>query len=258
MLYIEAISALEDNYIWVIHDATNAIVIDPGQAEPILSYLVSKNIVLRSILLTHHHHDHIGGVATLVAHTKAFVYAPRDRRIVANERVVEGSQITLLDTWTLHVWETPGHTSTHVCYLDGNNRLFCGDTLFCGGCGRNYEGDMQSLYLSCSRLATLPDHTMIYCAHEYTVANLLFAQQVEPDNTAIADRLAITQRLRQKQCPSVPSLLQQERCTNPFLRCDQPIIQQNVKRHFGIPHHTILSTGSVFQKLRSWKDQWQP
>ncbi len=220
------VPALRDNYIWLMVDAGgNAIAVDPGDAEPVLSVLASQQLRLRTILLTHHHHDHVGGVAGLLNHAAAEVYAPVDARISqVTHRVSDGERIVLpLPAVSLDVLAVPGHTLSHVAY-HGDGVLFSGDTLFSLGCGRLFEGSPAQMLASLQRLAALPAHTQVCCGHEYTLENGHFASSVEPNNPDLAMRIAQARSLRAQSMPTLPSSLAEELACNPFLRTDTSIL----------------------------------
>jgi len=223
-VHLIALPALADNYIWLLHDDTgDALVVDPGEAGPVEQALIEHRLHLRAILVTHHHHDHIGGVAALRERHRATVYAPHDPRIdEADIRVDDGETIKLTAPHAhFQVLAVPGHTLSHVAYA-GEGHLFCGDTLFSLGCGRLFEGSPGQMLASLDRLAQLPDSTQVCCGHEYTAANGRFAQTVDGGNPALSARLSDVARLREQGRPTVPVSLGSERAANPFLRIDQP------------------------------------
>lgn len=227
------IPAFEDNYIWLIQGTDTACVIDPGDAAPVLAYLQTHKLSLSAILITHHHHDHIGGVQTLIqacedSGNSPMVFAPAMGQYrFPHVPVSEGQHIDLNSLhMQLEVLEVPGHTLDHVAYY-GPQTLFCGDTLFGGGCGRLFEGTPTQLYNSLLRLLSLPPDTLVYCTHEYTLANLCFAQKVEPSNPDIAHRIRLEVEKRQQGIPTLPSTLALESATNPFLRCHLPQVMQS-------------------------------
>ena len=226
-LEILPIPAFTDNYIWLLHQGQHAVVVDPGDAVPVISALEALSLKLDAILITHHHADHIGGVNELLERYAAKVYAPRHEQYdFPHETVVEQSLVHLpklnLD---LTVLEVPGHTLGHVAYY-GANYLFCGDTLFGGGCGRLFEGTPAQMYNSLQQLALLPGDTAVYCTHEYTEHNLRFARMLEPHNAALIKRQADTAEIRRSGKPSLPSSITLELQTNPFLRCQISAIKQ--------------------------------
>jgi hydroxyacylglutathione hydrolase len=221
---LHALPALRDNYIWMLADAASgaAIVVDPGEAAPVLRALRQDRLQLAAILLTHHHADHIGGVAELIARfPAAAIYAPNDDRIArATQRVAHGDQIDVAAPAAhFRVLEVHGHTRSHVAYY-GGGLLFCGDTLFSLGCGRVFEGTPAEMLESLDRLAALPGDTRVCAAHEYTLANAAFALTVEPDNRALHVRADAARVLRAHGQPTLPARLADERAANPFLRVE--------------------------------------
>ncbi len=257
MLTIEPIPAFNDNYIWCLRDsqAQMAYIVDPGDAAVVEQWLQQHQLQLAGIMITHHHHDHIGGLPALLANHTVPVYGPRHPSIPYVSTVLaEGDQCTLLDI-TFTVLATPGHTLDHIAfYADQgveNPLLFCGDTLFTGGCGRLFEGTAEQLYHALQRLAALDDNTQVYCAHEYTLANLAFAQQVEPDNAQLAQRLQDDSARRQQGKPTVPASLALEKATNPFLRCHIANVIKSVVNYAAKP---CPNSVAVFASLREWKD----
>lgn len=224
---LEPLPALQDNYIWLMADADgHALVVDPGEAAPVERVLARDDLTLTTILLTHHHADHIGGAAALRARCGARVFAPDDARIEhVDERIGEGATITLdAPRADFEVWAIPGHTRSHVAYV-GPEMVFCGDTLFSLGCGRLFEGTPGQMLDALDRLAGLPDAMQVCCAHEYTLANARFAHTVEPDNAALARRTEAARQAIAAGHASLPSRIDIEREANPFLRIDaEPVI----------------------------------
>lgn len=247
---LHAIPTFEDNYVWLLRDAAGrALVVDPGEAAPVLAALGDTPPL--AILLTHHHGDHVGGVADLLARWPATpVYAPHDDRIPqASRRVADGDGVAVGD-WHFEVLAVPGHTRSHVAY-HGEGLLFCGDTLFSLGCGRLFEGTPAQMHASLARLARLPGSTRVCCAHEYTLGNAAFAQVVDPDNPALRARVQTARAQRAAGCPTLPSTIAEERACNPFLRCAAPAVRMAAERHAGQP---LADATAVFGVLRSWKD----
>lgn len=252
MINTEAIPILRDNYAWAIHDGNAAVLVDPGEAEPILAWLGQRELCIAAILVTHHHADHIGGIASLLRHgaSRVPVYG-RARGAVGTLPVTEGVPLRLESPpLEFSVLETPGHTRDHVCFL-GHGHLFCGDTLFSCGCGRLFEGTPAQMYASLMRLAALPDETRVCCAHEYTLANIAFALEAEPGNEQLRARHAGALAARKAGRPTLPVPLASERATNPFLRCDRPELALSVARHTGRAPTPGVAT---FAALRAWKD----
>ncbi len=229
MHQIVCIPSRKDNYIWLIKKDALALVVDPGEAEPVLARLTALGLQLHAILLTHHHHDHVDGVPALLAAFPACrLHGPDDAALAqalpALERLRDGQRLGLpalgLEFEILHL---PGHTRSHIAYL-GQGALFCGDVLFSGGCGRLLEGTASQMFHSLQRLKQLPAGTKVYCAHEYTQSNLAFCLQVEPDNPALLARLRQVARLRQQGVPTLPSSLGDELSYNVFLRTAEPAV----------------------------------
>ena len=246
--------AFADNYIWTIRDAGFAAVVDPGDAQPVLDYLAREKLQLVAILNTHHHADHVGGNAALLAKTKVPVYGPHDARIPeVSVRLADGQRFTLphfnIDIETL---EIPGHTRTHIAF-HGDDLLFCGDTLFAAGCGRLFEGTPRQMHDSLTRLARLPDATRVYCGHEYTLANLKFARAAEPDNRRLPELEARMQALRAADQPTLPSTIAQEKATNPFLRVDEPAIMHSASTRAA---KKLMDPVSVLAEIRDWKNSF--
>lgn len=251
MMIVEAIPILRDNYVWAIHDGRRAALVDPGESSPILAWLADRGIDLGAILVTHHHADHIGGIAGILSRHPVPVFGPT-RGSVPSRPVVDGDVLELPGLpWRLSVMDTPGHTLDHVCYA-GHGHLFCGDTLFSCGCGRLFEGTPADMYASLTRLAGLPGDTQVHCAHEYTLDNIAFAEEVEPDNPALRRRHDEALKLRKAGKPTLPVSLAVERDTNPFLRCDLDPVRVAASQHSGIHHMAGVQT---FATVRSWKDE---
>ncbi len=256
MITITPIPAFTDNYIWLIthQESRMSVVVDPGEAAPVLTALQHKQLTLCGILLTHHHHDHTGGVTELLANYRVNVYGPLgDTILSANHRVAEGDTVEIPQmNCRFKVIDIPGHTKGHIAFYH-DRTLFCGDTLFTAGCGRIFEGTAEQMFNSLQKLAALPDDTFIYCGHEYTAANLRFAQTVEPDNKDIAQRIIDTAHLRNKDQPTVPATLSLEKKTNPFLRSHVASVKNAVEKHTG---QTLDSAVEVFKYTRLWKDSF--
>jgi hydroxyacylglutathione hydrolase len=261
MLNIRPINAFQDNYHWLLVDSATgqAAVVDPGDAEPVLAYLAQQGLQLTAILITHHHADHIGGVGTLLAKWGPLpVYGPQTPRIPqVNQPVQEGAAVTVLGQ-TFDVLEVPGHTLEHIAYvsresLQHGRALFCGDTLFAAGCGRMFEGTPPMMQGSLQKLAALPADTLVYCAHEYTMSNLRFANAVMPNNAALHERQSRDAAKRERGEPTVPSTLAIELATNPFLRCTEPDV---VAAAAGVETLQQHDPATIFGVLRRWKDRF--
>ena len=224
MLTVHPIRAFNDNYIWAIvqPQTHKALVVDPGCANSVLTFIKEHQLTLEGILVTHHHADHIGGIPTLLSHTPCPVYGPNNPVIdTITHPLHAGNQLPLSDfDLTFTILELPGHTLDHIAYYN-DTWLFCGDTLFAGGCGRVFEGSMSQMYHSLMQLKTLDPKLQIFCAHEYTQANLEFAMTIEPDNRDIQQRLSHVKKQREQDKTTLPSSLSLELKTNPFLRCDE-------------------------------------
>jgi len=247
--------AFSDNYIWLLHDAQHALVVDPGAAQPVLDALQQRGLQLDVILVTHHHPDHTGGVAALRQATGAKVFGPA-REIMPEPltRLKGGDSVASLGL-TFKVIDVPGHTAGHIAYycaeVDAAPLLFCGDTLFSAGCGRLFEGSPAQMLASLDALAALPGATRVCCAHEYTLSSLAFAAAVEPNNQAIAEYTAKARTLRSKQQPTLPSSMLLERQVNPFLRTRQASVMEAVRGFDAAASDEV----SIFAALRQWKDQ---
>ena len=249
---LTALTAFEDNYIWaLVDDEGNAVIVDPGDAAPVLA-ASSLGLWPAGVLLTHHHPDHCGGVAALLERWPTLpVYAPEDPRIPhATERVGEGSRFQL-NNWDFRVLAVPGHTLSHIAFHGAEDHLFCGDTLFSMGCGRLFEGTPAQMLASLERLAALPGHTAVCCGHEYTLANAAFARAVDPANDALRRRTEEAQAMRNAGRPTLPSTLATELATNPFLRVDAAAIRTAVATRLGREPTDRVET---FAELRRWKD----
>lgn len=254
MLDIVPIPALADNYIWLLHDGRHAAAVDPGAAAPVRSFLQRQGLTLDAILCTHHHGDHTGGIAELCEVYNVPVYGPRAENITGVTRPLVGGDLVELPGLgvQLEVLDICGHTRGHLGYLLPGG-IFCGDTLFGCGCGRLFEGSMQQLYDALQRLARLPDETQVYCAHEYTEANIRFALACEPHNARLRQRQAEARALRAAGRPTLPSSIGLEKATNPFLRCAEPEVIRAAQQSGG-----PLESGelAVFSALRNWKNHF--
>lgn len=252
-----ALPAFTDNYIWLLHDGRRALVVDPGDAAPVLAALDAKRLALAAILVTHHHPDHVGGLADLRPRLDGPVFGPAHERIPQPcTPVRDGDRIDALGL-EFEVIEVPGHTAGHVAYLHRPVAeapiLFCGDTLFSAGCGRLFEGTAAQMHASLARLAALPSHTRVCCAHEYTLSNLRFAAAVEPGNAEIAAHAEACRVLRERGLPTLPSSIGREREINPFMRCDVAAVIAAARQHGAQDD----GGATVLGALREWKNEFR-
>ena len=256
MIKIEPIKAFSDNYIWLVTTNEGLLVVDPGDAAPVESYLKDNNMSLSNILITHHHFDHTGGVKRLSeTNNNLDVYGPTNSIFDGiNKELKDGDKINILGI-DFSIIEVPGHTLDHIAFFaenDGNPFLFCGDTLFAGGCGRIFEGTYEQMFESLSKLSELPLNTKVYCGHEYTLSNLSFALKVDKSNNILQVRYTDCIEARNNDIPTIPSTLELEMQTNPFLRHDQKDIQECIMQkndYLEDPNNM-----EIFKALREWKD----
>lgn len=255
-MYLIPIPAFTDNYLWLLHDGKHALVVDPGEAEPVAQALAQHALQLTAILVTHHHPDHTNGIAALRETTGARVYGPATESIPAPLTLLkEGDAVHALGL-DFQVLDVPGHTAGHIAFyapdVDGQPLLFCGDTLFSGGCGRLFEGTPAQMLASLDKLAALPSATRVCCAHEYTLSNLRFALAAEPDNVELAAYQIHCQHLREQGLPTLPSSIAQERKINPFLRTRQASLVAAAQRQDA----SACDDTAIFTALRQWKNQY--
>ncbi|HTS23251.1 MAG TPA: hydroxyacylglutathione hydrolase [Casimicrobiaceae bacterium] len=256
MLEIIPIPAFADNYIWSLQQGSKAVVVDPGDAAPVLAHFERERRELTAILATHHHGDHVGGVAALLARWRVPVFGPAHEAIPGRSHALsEGDAIRVpgIDL-ELSVLDIPGHTAGHIAYVARDTQpplLFCGDTLFAAGCGRLFEGTPAQMVASLGKLASLPPATRVYCGHEYTLANLRFAAAVEPANVSLLERRPREQAKRDRGLPTLPSTIGEERATNPFLRIEDPGVRAAAERHAG---RVLDGSVPVFAEIRAWKN----
>jgi hydroxyacylglutathione hydrolase len=253
---LTAVPAFDDNYLWLVHglaDPTRVAAVDPGDAAAIESALASRGLSLEAILVTHHHRDHVGGVEALLdRHPGIPVFGPAGEEIPGRSVALTGGEKVSLTALGLEfvVLAVPGHTRGHIAYY-GHGTLFCGDTLFSGGCGRLFEGTAAQMLHSLDRLASLPGDTRVCCAHEYTASNLAFAAAVEPANEPLLRRREDVAALRAAGRPTLPSTLKAERTFNPFLRVREPTVRHAAETRAGAP---LADPVAVFAAIRTWKD----
>lgn len=254
-----ALPAFNDNYIWMFHDGAEAVVVDPGDCAPVLAALDRLRLKLAAILVTHHHTDHVGGLAGLTARFDVPVYAPALESIPGPHIGVSGAHSVLAIGSRFEVIDVPGHTAGHIAYFHRPVSaaqapvLFCGDTLFSGGCGRLFEGTPQQMHHSLQRLAQLPGNTRVCCAHEYTLSNLKFAHAVEPDSAELTSYTRWCEQQRAAGLPTLPGSIAMERAVNPFLRCDVAAVIGAARRHGAASDDPI----DVFAALRQWKNEYR-
>jgi hydroxyacylglutathione hydrolase len=257
MFTVHTVNAFNDNYIWLIQaeHSRATLIVDPGQAAPVLETVQHLDLTPVGILITHLHRDHIGGMKQLAETYDIPVFGPKSENLVHVTQSLDANKSFKphTDFPEIEILATPGHTNGHISYLI-EEALFCGDTLFAGGCGKLLGGTAKQLFHSLQGLKTLPDDTRIYCAHEYTMSNLAFAHAVEPDNATLRSRIAHTHTLRAESKPTVPSTMGLEKVTNPFLRTDQANIKKAVEHH---ANRFLETEQAVFTELRKWKDHFR-
>lgn len=250
---VTAVPAFSDNYSWLLHssNATQVAIVDPGDAGVVIDALTKLSLTPCAILITHHDHDHISGILEVLMHFQVPVYGSALGNIPGlTHPLTEGDHITLDNGLAFSIMATPGHTNDHICYVSSQT-LLSGDTLFAGGCGRLREGTAKQLYESLAKIRALPEQLKVYCGHEYTLSNLRFALEVEPNNQALKDRYSEVEVLRKNKHCTLPTTLAIEKQTNPFLRWDQPAIITSVEKFAG---RSLKNGSDVFAVLRYWKD----
>ena len=254
---IQSIKAYSDNYIWLITTNEGNLVIDPGEAAPVINYMQQHSLGLTDILITHHHYDHVGGVIELKKDIAGKVIGPQNNQIEGlDEHVIQGMVVRSCGL-KFNVIEIPGHTLDHIAYYLADPqqpRLFCGDTLFSGGCGRVFEGTHEQMYESLEKLKELPDNTLVYSAHEYTLANLQFAKEVEVNNYYISEYIGVCQKKIELDLPTLPSSIAIEKKVNPFMRCSETSLRQSISQ--AMLSSETASDSEIFTYLREWKDSF--
>ncbi len=253
MLSVEPIKAYTDNYIWLVSTNEGSIVVDPGESKEILNLIDSNEIDLKGVLITHHHYDHTNGLLDLTKKMNLEVYGPKKIEGI-NNIVKESDKFSLIGI-DFEVIEIPGHTLDHLAFFSSNNKdpiLFCGDTLFAGGCGRVFEGTFEQMFKSLKKISNYPKETKIFCGHEYTLSNLKFALEVDEDNKQLANEYINVKKLISSDIPSLPTNLNKELKLNPFLRCNEINIKNKEIDKFDIIDDEL----EIFTALRKWKDNF--
>ena len=254
MLTVEPIKAYNDNYIWLITTNEGSLVVDPGESNKIIELIDSNKINLRGVLITHHHYDHTNGLLDLIKKKDLEVYGPNNNIQGINNRVIELDKITIIGI-EFEVIEIPGHTLDHIAFYSFNNgepMLFCGDTLFAGGCGRVFEGTYNQMFDSLKKISSYPQETKVYCGHEYTLSNLKFALEVDTNNHELENEFNNVKSLIASNTPSLPTTLQKELKINPFLRCNHSTIKNKVIKKFDMVDDEL----EIFTALRKWKENF--
>lgn len=253
-LTITPLPAFKDNYIWLLTRGSEAAIVDPGDAAPVIRTLEQQQLRLTAILATHHHADHVGGLMTLKQRYQATAYGPARENVSGlDHRLATGDKIDVLGA-RFEVIDIPGHTAGHIAFYAEALQppvVFCGDTLFACGCGRLFEGTPEQMLASLDTLGALPAATRVYCGHEYTVANIRFALEVEPNNRELQTRAAAATAMRKRGEPTLPSTIGLELATNPFMRCDTPSVRAAAS---GISRGAGVARVPTFAAIRSWKD----
>jgi len=257
MVTVTAIPAFKDNYLWLIEADSHCYIVDPGDGLVVHQWLQRRGKRLSAILITHHHRDHIGGIDMLLRHYPVPIYGPHSDYIPQITHPLTDNDRLSLPGLPLKAIAVPGHTMDHIAYFTHPEKqdplLFCGDTLFAGGCGRIFDGTAERLHNSLTKLSRLPGETRVFCAHEYTLANLQFARTIEQNNKDLMKRIGVEEQKRMHNQPTLPTTMAIERATNPFLRCQHDNIKRNVEKHY---QTTISSELEVFTLMRQWKDNF--
>lgn len=263
LLEVTRLPAFSDNYLWLIHapkDRSSVIAVDPGDASVILKALQSDQLRLAGIFTTHHHADHVGGLAELLAQHSVPVYGPRHDPIPQISHRLDDQDTVALPELGLHfmVHHVPGHTRGHIAYF-GHGALFCGDTLFSGGCGRLFEGTPSQMLSSLDRLSACPPQTLVYCAHEYTASNLRFARVVDPTNLALESYQSVVNQRLSEGLATIPTLMAIEQSINPFLRSRDAQVRAHVAAHLTAQADAQIpeSDAEHFAALREWKNEFK-
>lgn len=248
--------ALKDNYIWLLKNkaSQHVAIVDPSEATPVLDFITSENLIPIAIMITHHHWDHVGGIDAITEQFNIPVYTPKTETVAGSTNPVGEGDVVLLPEleMSLNILDVPGHTSGAVAYYT-DKLVFSGDTLFTAGCGRMFEGTPPQMHASLAKFKALPDETLLYCGHEYTLANLKFAAAVEPANQLVQERLKQVEKARNLNQSTVPSTLAEEKATNPFLRCEETTVINAASQNAG---KSLSKAAEVFAAIRQWKDNF--
>ena len=254
MIDIVPIKALSDNYIWLLTTNEGSILVDPGESKKIIDLIEDEAIDLKGILITHHHYDHTNGLNDILKIKQVDVYGPQNNISEINKIVKEGDKFSICGI-QFEVIEVPGHTLDHIAFNSINsekNILFCGDTLFFGGCGRVFEGTYEQMFSSLNKLSSLPSDTLVYCGHEYTASNLKFALEVDPSNDELKKEFNKVLEMEHMNRCTLPSSIKKEHALNPFFRCNNLEIQNKITNKFKVPNTEI----EIFKAIRKWKDNY--
>ena len=254
MYSVEPIKAYDDNYIWLISTNEGSIIVDPGESKEIIKGINENKIDLKGILITHHHFDHTNGLQDLLNIDDFDVFGPVNNINGINKKVVEPDKFSIIGL-DFEVIDLPGHTLDHIGFYsfnNGNPILFCGDTLFAAGCGRVFEGTYKQMFEALKKISKLPKNTKVYCGHEYTLSNIKFALEVDPNNIIIQDEYRHVKELIKSDIPSLPTTIEKELEINPFLRCNNLDIQKNIIEKFNVGN----SEFEIFTAIRKWKDNF--
>ena len=254
MLSVKPIKAFDDNYIWLISTNEGSIVVDPGESKKIIKAIDENTIDLKGILITHHHYDHTNGLKDLLEKNEFDVYGPINKINGINKKVSELDKFSIIGI-EFEVIEIPGHTLDHIAFYSfnkGSPLLFCGDTLFAGGCGRVFEGTYEQMFEALKKISKFPKNTKVYCGHEYTLSNIKFALEVDPNNRKLQSEFEHVQGLIKSDTPSLPTTIEKELDLNPFLRCDNLEIKKNIIERFDVSDNEF----EIFTAIRKWKDNY--
>lgn len=256
MFEIHALRAFSDNYIWTLIKDDEVTVVDPGDGQVVTEFLIKQNLSLSNILITHHHFDHTGGIKKLAEIYNCKIFGPGEGHIEGITDPIKDHQEFTISGELFKAYATPGHTLDHLSYFVDHEKeplLFCGDTLFSGGCGRLFEGSPEQMHNSLSKLAELPKQTKVFCTHEYTESNLNFAAEVEPNNQILKEKINAVKILRKQDKETLPSTIESELEINPFLRCSEPEVINAAEKY---QNSELKTPSAVLASIRDWKDNF--